>query len=589
MADQKLVAYYRVSTKRQGASGLGLDAQNTAVETYARATAGRIIRSFTEVESGKRNDRPELAQAITHVQRTNARLVIARLDRLSRNAAFLLNLMQSKVRFVAGDMPEADETMVGVMALMAQREAKLISERTRAALRAAKARGVKLGTDNLTDDDKARGRVPGLATMKAKADTFAHDLAPVVRELREAGWTLREIARLPGSGPLCQGFEGAHPGLVPVLIPRQRRHRRPAPAHRLVFDHRIDQATDLVGRCPSDVAAQAEPVIDDAGRIAELVEAQGEGDHRHAPMRAFQNRVSAAMGDHEPGAAQDLELRHALEHDRIRRAHHEVGLHDIGAGGERQLQVRAGRECVDHGLQEGTLAVERQEELRPECAVHELPRRVDALPRKRLLDAVVVAPAEPVAAVARLDGKVELARREEELGQTQHRREKAVPLERPTGPARLAGQRAQDVEQVEVEAERDAEARTDTPGQVEARPGQPHQQATPALRARHEAARERWRGRAAIVIKYRSHVGAANSPPQRHQAGNRRNRKVGVDQHEVGGDPLERLVDLVLLGRQQAVDDGPVMPHGAAYLVQQADARERRVEPSLRDPAAGRE
>jgi DNA invertase Pin-like site-specific DNA recombinase len=78
---------------------------------------------------------------------------------------------------------------------MAQRQAKLISERTRAALRAAKARGVKLGTDHLTDDDKARGRVPGLATMKAKADTFAHDLAPVVRELREAGRTLREIAR----------------------------------------------------------------------------------------------------------------------------------------------------------------------------------------------------------------------------------------------------------------------------------------------------------------------------------------------------------------------------------------------------------
>jgi DNA invertase Pin-like site-specific DNA recombinase len=116
MQDPKLVAYYRVSTKRQArASGLGLEAQNTAVETYARATAGRLIRSFTEVESGKRNDRPELAQAIAHAQRTNARLVIARLDRLSRNAAFLLNLMESKVRFVACDMPEADETMVGVL------------------------------------------------------------------------------------------------------------------------------------------------------------------------------------------------------------------------------------------------------------------------------------------------------------------------------------------------------------------------------------------------------------------------------------------------------------------------------------------
>jgi DNA invertase Pin-like site-specific DNA recombinase len=136
-----------------------------------------------------------LAQAIAHTKRANARLVIARLDRLSRNAAFLLNLMESKVRFVCCDMPEADETMVGVMALMAQREARLISERTRAALQAAKARGVKLGTDNLSDDDKAKGRVVGLAKMRANADAFAADLGPIVRELRESGRTLQEIAR----------------------------------------------------------------------------------------------------------------------------------------------------------------------------------------------------------------------------------------------------------------------------------------------------------------------------------------------------------------------------------------------------------
>jgi DNA invertase Pin-like site-specific DNA recombinase len=165
-----------------------------AVAAYAKASGARIVKTFTEVESGRKNDRPELQRAIAHAKRANARLVIARLGRLSRNAAFLMALMDSGVEFVACDMPEADETMVGVMALMAQREAKLISERTGAALQAAKARGVKLGKDNLTEAAKARGRVLGTAALKAGSDAFAADLGPVVRELRGAGRSLRDIA-----------------------------------------------------------------------------------------------------------------------------------------------------------------------------------------------------------------------------------------------------------------------------------------------------------------------------------------------------------------------------------------------------------
>src|SRR5271157_1043391 len=145
---QNYVGYYRVSTEKQGKSGLGLEAQQTAVEGFiaSRGADAKLIASYVEVESGKRSDnRPELTKAMEHARLTGATLLIAKLDRLSRDAHFLLGLQKAGVRFVAADMPEANEMVVGIMAVVAQAERKMISARTKAALAAVKARGVKLG------------------------------------------------------------------------------------------------------------------------------------------------------------------------------------------------------------------------------------------------------------------------------------------------------------------------------------------------------------------------------------------------------------------------------------------------------------
>ena len=142
---QRLVAYERVSTARQGASGLGLEAQRKTIEVFAVSRGAEVLARFTEVESGKRADRPELAKALHLAKVTGATLVIAKLDRLSRNAAFLLALRDSGVKFIAVDMPEANDLTVGIMALVAQAERAAISRRTKEALAVAKPGGVKLG------------------------------------------------------------------------------------------------------------------------------------------------------------------------------------------------------------------------------------------------------------------------------------------------------------------------------------------------------------------------------------------------------------------------------------------------------------
>jgi DNA invertase Pin-like site-specific DNA recombinase len=187
----KLVAYYRVSTERQGRSGLGLEAQRLAVEQFARQHGARVLESFTEVESGKRDDRPELARALVLAKVTGATLVIAKLDRLSRDAAFLLTLQKTGTRFVAADLPNADETTVGVLAIVAQRERDATSKRTKEALAAAKARGTKLGNPNgaaaLRRADK--GNSAAVAAVKARADQQAHRLAEIVDHLRSEGAT----------------------------------------------------------------------------------------------------------------------------------------------------------------------------------------------------------------------------------------------------------------------------------------------------------------------------------------------------------------------------------------------------------------
>jgi len=194
----RYVAYERVSTARQGRSGLGLEAQRRAIEAFATARGAVVAGRFTEVESGRKADRPELLRALELARLTGATMVIARLDRLSRNAAFLLTLRDSGVRFLAVDMPEANDLTVGIMALVAQQEREAISRRTKEALAAAKARGVKLGNPNGASALRRAGD-NGSALRKlvtANADRFAQDLAPVVADLRSEGHvTLRALAR----------------------------------------------------------------------------------------------------------------------------------------------------------------------------------------------------------------------------------------------------------------------------------------------------------------------------------------------------------------------------------------------------------
>ena len=159
----KFVSYLRVSTKRQGESGLGLEAQRRAVEDFLNGGNWQLVKEHVEVESGKHDhNRPALHAALEACKVYGATLVIAKLDRLSRDAHFLLGLQKAGVKFVAADMPEANEMVVGIMALVAQAERRMISERTKAALQAAKARGVRLGNPTgrpprATPESRARG------------------------------------------------------------------------------------------------------------------------------------------------------------------------------------------------------------------------------------------------------------------------------------------------------------------------------------------------------------------------------------------------------------------------------------------------
>ncbi len=195
-----VIGYLRVSTKGQGESGLGLEAQRKAVEAYAKQTGATFIMAYTEVESGKLADRPELAKALAHSRRSKATLVVAKLDRLARNVEFLANVMNSGCEFAAADMPAANRFMLHVMAAVAEHEAKAISDRTIAALAAYKARGGKLGATlpqcrNLTQEARRKGaQRAGVAVAKAASEAYA-DLAPMMTEWRAEGLTLEGIAK----------------------------------------------------------------------------------------------------------------------------------------------------------------------------------------------------------------------------------------------------------------------------------------------------------------------------------------------------------------------------------------------------------
>ena len=182
----KYVAYFRVSTTKQGQSGLGLEAQQESVKQYADS----IIHSFTEIESGKNDSRIQLAAAIELCRQSGASLLIAKLDRLSRDAAFLMTIRKSGVDIVAADMPNASTLEFGIKAIFAQHEREEISKRTKAALAAAVARGVKLGTKS-----PAISSAAGVAALQANAEQFALTVLPIINDLKAAGYTsLRQIA-----------------------------------------------------------------------------------------------------------------------------------------------------------------------------------------------------------------------------------------------------------------------------------------------------------------------------------------------------------------------------------------------------------
>lgn len=189
MYNMKIVAYQRVSTSKQGQSYLGLDAQWAAIQAYATQARGTVIECFTEVESGKSNSRPELAKALQLAKLTGAVLVIAKLDRLSRNAAFLLTLRDSGVRFVAADMPDANDLTVGIMALVAEQERQAISKRTKEALKVAKARGTRLGNPNGAAALKRanKGNAASVLRIQESANRRAEQLRPLVDELTGKG------------------------------------------------------------------------------------------------------------------------------------------------------------------------------------------------------------------------------------------------------------------------------------------------------------------------------------------------------------------------------------------------------------------
>src|SRR5256884_3447076 len=178
----KFIAYYRVSTDRQGKSGLGLDAQREAVQNYLNGGRWALIDEFTEVESGKRNDRPELQKALTACKKQKAKLVIAKIDRLSRNLAFIATLMDSGVEFVAVDNPHANKLTVHILAAVAQHEREIISVRTSAALKAAKARGKRLGNPRLSE-----ARQLAAVARRETADHYSANVLPVIREIQRSG------------------------------------------------------------------------------------------------------------------------------------------------------------------------------------------------------------------------------------------------------------------------------------------------------------------------------------------------------------------------------------------------------------------
>jgi len=197
--NNQFVLYFRVSTKQQGESGLGLEAQKAAAEAYVKQTAGTIVGTFIEVESGRDSTRKEIYRAIELANKTWSTLLIAKLDRLSRSVFFTSLLLESQVNFIACDSPQASRLTIHILAAVAEEEARLISERTRNALAAYKARGGSLGPMTFTNleawrpkQEDARKRAT-LRNAEIAAAAY-EEVRPIILSLRGQGWTFQAVA-----------------------------------------------------------------------------------------------------------------------------------------------------------------------------------------------------------------------------------------------------------------------------------------------------------------------------------------------------------------------------------------------------------
>ena len=233
----KYVTYLRVSTLKQGTSGLGLEAQIEAVKAFATSRNGEIKAEFTEIESGKKNDRPALSEAISHAKRIGATLLIAKLDRLARSVALISALMETGVDFVAADMPDANRFVLHIMAAVAEYEREQISARTKAALTAAKARGTELGRNG-----KALA-----ARNRSEAEIFARTVEAEITKARADGHTtLASIADVLNASAVRPRSGGRwYPTSVRRVIDRIDRTRSPTSQDNL--NHRVEPCQVCVG------------------------------------------------------------------------------------------------------------------------------------------------------------------------------------------------------------------------------------------------------------------------------------------------------------------------------------------------------
>lgn len=224
MSEVCYVSYVRVSTERQGRSGLGLEAQQMAVREYLQASQGKLLSEYTEIETGRRRDRPQLQAALELCRRSRAILVVGKLDRLARNVAFVSSLLESRVRFVAVDMPEADVTFLQMAAVFGEWEARKVSERTKAALEAAKARGTRLGwaMASRAAQQPEASRM-GVDAIRQRAALFAANTRPIIESIQKAGvTTLSGIANaLNCRGVRTQRGGRWYPTTVRNLLQRQ--------------------------------------------------------------------------------------------------------------------------------------------------------------------------------------------------------------------------------------------------------------------------------------------------------------------------------------------------------------------------------